>query len=596
MIETYRLIWDLLNGRERRNFVLLTLLSIVLALFELIGIASILPFLTVLARPEIIRTNEVLIGIADTFALETDDQVMVALGAGVLILIVTGMVVRAWVTYLQIRFSLNRSLSIAQRQLHGYLQQDYSWFLSRNSAELSQSLLSEIDAVVRESILPAVLIVSNFIVLALVAALVFAVEPVIAVAATGLLVATYMIVYAALRSRMTQVGKARVEANRERFHVVQEVTGGIKELKVMGLEAQSLQRFRGPSLRLVTNQSRGLLMNKLPRFALEAVIYGGFIAMLLILIVQRGSQLSDLIPTLGLIAMAGTKMFPALQQIYQQMAGIRTSQPALRRLHASVTGLTVRPMPTDDPAPLRLTRELALDDLTYRYPGAERDTLRGFSATIPARTTLGIVGGTGAGKTTLVDIVLGLLTPDRGEVRVDGAPITPDRVRAWQKSLGYVPQFIFLADDTVAGNIAFGTSPDRIDMGRVERAARTANLHDFVTSDLPEGYRTRVGERGVRLSGGQRQRIGIARALYRDPDVLILDEATSALDNLTERAVMEAVHNLGGQKTIIMIAHRLSTVIDCDVIFYLEGGRLAARGTYRELVGQNEAFRRMAGG
>jgi len=252
------------------------------------------------------------------------------------------------------------------------------------------------------------------------------------------------------------------------------------------------------------------------------------------------------------------------------------------------------PPPPEVPA-LPLNDRLELHNLRFRYPGGERDTLNGFSAVIPARSTVGIVGGTGAGKTTVIDIILGLLRPDAGDIRVDGAAITRDNVRAWQKSLGYVPQHIFLADTTVAANIAFGIAPEAIDMARIEAAARVANLHDFVTGDLPLGYRTEVGERGVRLSGGQRQRIGIARALYRDPDVLILDEATSALDNLTEYTVMEAVHNLAGRKTVIMIAHRLTTVKDCDTILMLERGRLVAQGTYAELVAGNETFRRMAG-
>jgi ABC-type multidrug transport system fused ATPase/permease subunit len=217
------------------------------------------------------------------------------------------------------------------------------------------------------------------------------------------------------------------------------------------------------------------------------------------------------------------------------------------------------------------------------------------SLAIPARSTVGIVGGTGAGKTTTVDIMLGLLVPDRGTLSVDGVAITPGTMRAWQRSIGYVPQQIFLSDDTVAANIAFGLKADDIDHAAVEQAARIAELHDFVMRELPNGYATRVGERGVRLSGGQRQRIGIARALYHDPDVLILDEATSALDNLTERAVMDAVHNLGRAKTIVMIAHRLSTVRECDTIFMLEGGRVVAEGSYDDLIESNRQFRALAG-
>ncbi|EWG99105.1 hypothetical protein Q427_26930 [Halomonas sp. BC04] len=242
---------------------------------------------------------------------------------------------------------------------------------------------------------------------------------------------------------------------------------------------------------------------------------------------------------------------------------------------------------------MSLSRGIRLEDITYRYPQAERPALDQLSLEIPARTTVGLVGSTGSGKTTTVDIILGLLTSQHGQLVVDGTPITADNVRAWQRAIGYVPQHIYLADDTVAANIAFGLPADKIDMQAVERAARIANLHDFVVNDMDHGYDTQVGERGVRLSGGQRQRIGIARALYRDPEVLVLDEATSALDNITEQAVMEAVHNLGHRKTIILIAHRLSTVEACDRIFLLKHGRLDGTGRYDELLADNANFQSM---
>ncbi len=246
--------------------------------------------------------------------------------------------------------------------------------------------------------------------------------------------------------------------------------------------------------------------------------------------------------------------------------------------------------------PSRCSRDLELRHIDYSYATAERTALKDVNLKIPARSTIGIVGGTGAGKTTLIDLILGLLSPQEGEILVDGAPITSANLRAWQRSLGYVPQSIYLTDESVAQNIAFGVPREKIDRAAVERAARIAALHDFVLEELPKGYDTIVGERGVRLSGGQRQRIGIARALYTDPSLLIMDEATSALDNITERAVMEAVDNIRHDRTIILIAHRLSTVRGCDTIFLLERGGVAASGTYDELVKGSETFRKMAVG
>jgi ATP-binding cassette, subfamily B, bacterial PglK len=267
--------------------------------------------------------------------------------------------------------------------------------------------------------------------------------------------------------------------------------------------------------------------------------------------------------------------------------------PSLENVHTDLTGLSPEPGGGTQHAP-NLNRALELQEVEFAYPDTEMSALRGLSLFIPARSTVGIVGGTGAGKTTAVDVILGLLDPLSGALVVDDVEITPANLRSWQNRLGYVPQHIFLSDGSVAANIAFGLPKEKIDMEAVERAARMASLHDFIMNELPKGYETHVGERGVRLSGGQRQRVGIARALYHDPDVLIFDEATSALDNLTERAVMEAVHKIGGQKTIIMIAHRLSTVRQCETIFLLDHGRLIAQGSYDDLVAGNETFRRMA--
>jgi ABC-type multidrug transport system fused ATPase/permease subunit len=270
----------------------------------------------------------------------------------------------------------------------------------------------------------------------------------------------------------------------------------------------------------------------------------------------------------------------------------------LDTLHSDVMEGDRAPLlPSGVPEPLRLHEKLELREVAYAYPNAERPALSGLSLTIPARSSVGIVGGTGAGKTTAMDLLLGLLAPSEGAVSVDGVEIEGDvGRRAWRRSIGYVPQHIFLSDDTVASNIAFGLPVEEIDMVAVERAARMAELHDFVMKELPGGYQTLVGDRGARLSGGQRQRIGIARALYHDPDVLIMDEATSALDNVTERAVIEAMNRLGGDKTVVMVAHRLSTVRDCDLIFLLEHGKVGAQGSFDELLEISPAFRDMARG
>ena len=364
---------------------------------------------------------------------------------------------------------------------------------------------------------------------------------------------------------------------------------------MLGLEDAYLRRFRRPAAVFARTQALAAILGTIPRYVLEAVAFGGMLIIVLVLLARAEGRLEEAIPVLGVFAFAGVRMFPAMQKVYDSFTKLRFGGYALDALHRELTeSRPAHPLPAQKGEALDLKERLTLENIYYSYPSTDKPALNGLSMSIDALTTVGVVGGSGAGKTTAVDVILGLLWPQDGVLRVDGVVINEHNRRAWQRSIGYVPQHIFLADETVAANIAFGVPRKQIDMDAVKRAARLSELDRFVTEELPQGYETMVGERGVRLSGGQRQRIGIARALYYDPSVLVFDEATSALDNLTERAVIDAVHNLSGAKTIIMIAHRLTTVQRCNEIILLEEGQIAARGSYEELMEESEAFQRLA--
>jgi ABC-type multidrug transport system fused ATPase/permease subunit len=588
----------MMSPRERARFWLLVLITFVLSAIEAVSVLSILPFLQLISSPGLVRTNGVYAWIYDTFAFQSERQFMIWLGVGVFFVTVVGLVMKMATMWITTRFALMRSYSFSSRLLTSYLHQPYEWFLSRHTASLGTAILSEVNEVVSRSLLPAVRIIpSIFTALLLIAALCL-LEPVIAIGSALVVIVLYGITFLLIRKVMQRIGEIRLEANRERFHSIQESMGGVKELKVIGLEDVYLTRFQRAAYRMARVQTTADIMSNAPRYVLEGIAFGGMIVLVLVLLIQRGADINAMVPTLGVIAAAGLRLIPALQTIYGLFTSLRQGVPTLEAVHRDMVGLDQDHANTrsrrEQVPPKPLTRRLELSGIRYAYPGTDRSALRGLDMTIQANTTIGIVGGTGAGKTTLVDIMLGLLDPAEGEMRVDGEVITAETRRAWQKTLGYVPQTIFLSDGTVAENIAFGIPADQIDHAAVERAARIAALHDFVTGELPDGYATTVGERGVRLSGGQRQRVGIARALYHDPAMLILDEATSALDNLTERAVMEAVHNIAGQKTIVMIAHRLSTVRNCDRIFILRDGRVASSGRFDELVRIDDEFRKMA--
>lgn len=597
MIEMYRKLFSLLDRRERKQFYIVCAMILVMGLFDMAGVAVILPFLRVVTDPSIIESSTRLSGIYDWLAPSSMQNFLIFLGAIVLGVLLISLLVKVATMYAVARFSQMRKYHLSSRLLEGYLRQPYVWFLERHSSQLTKTVMQEVDRVVGSAMVPAMRIIAQMTTVSFMLLLLLLIEPKVAISVGLVLAGLYIMIFGTVRKTLSRVGETLVEVNSQRFRVISEVIGGVKEVKLAGIERDYMKRFRKPTLTHAKTLMIEQLAVEMPRYLLEALLFGGMVILVLALLIANNGNISEIIPVLGLFAVAGLRMLPAVQLVYHSLSAMRVGRAVLDVIHRDLhlLGRTGSDLPEEGGrVPLKLTDKLVLDDVKYAYPNMERAAIDGMNMTIAANTTVGIVGGTGAGKTTTVDVMLGLLRPDSGQMTADGVAITAENIRAWQDNVGYVPQQIFLTDDTVAANIAFGVPEAKRDQAKVERAAKIASLHDFVMSELPDGYSTWVGERGVRLSGGQRQRIGIARALYHDPDILILDEATSALDNITERAVMDAVSNLGHAKTIIMIAHRLTTVQQCDTIFLLENGRVSASGRYDELVEKNTVFRSMA--
>jgi ABC-type multidrug transport system fused ATPase/permease subunit len=592
MISTYRKLYDLLDARERRTVVGMVLLTVVMSFLDVLGVASVLPFLAVVSNPEMIEENAALAwayGLAGAPPVET---FLIMLGLAAFLFVLFTALFRAGTFYVLTYFVTMRVPSLSIRLMRAYLGRPYVWFLQRHSADLGKSILSEVQQVVRGPVYAGVNVVAHAVMLAFLVGFLLVLEPAAAIGAAVLFGGSYGLIYLLVRGPLVRMGEERLHTNKERFQIMQESMGGIKNVKLMGLERSYVERFRDPATRQARNTAAQSVISELPRHLLEVIAFGGMILFVLWLLMTQGGSIADIIPILGVYAFAAARTFPTIQKLFGAVSQLRFGQAALDALHADLTDDADRDLDRGrDLAPLKLRDRLELDEVSFGFPGAETPALSGLSMTIPAKTSVGIVGETGAGKTTAVDLILGLLPAEGGELRVDGVRVDESNVRAWQRSVGYVPQDIFLTDDTVAANIAFGIPPEEIDRAAVERASRAAALHDFVTTRLPQGYDTMVGERGTRLSGGQRQRIGIARALYSEPDLLVFDEATSALDNVTEAEVMRAVRDLGSTKTIILIAHRLSTVRNCDQVIMLEDGRVAAADTYEGLVARHEGFR-----
>jgi ABC-type multidrug transport system fused ATPase/permease subunit len=592
MIATYRKLFDLLNARERRAVVGMVALTLVMSFLDVLGVASILPFLAVVSNPDLIQENAILRAAYVFVGEPSINTFLIILGFAAFLFVLFTALFRAGTFYVLTRFVTMRVPSLSLRLMQAYLSRPYVWFLQRHSADLGKSILSEVGQVVRGPVYAGVNLVAHTMMLAFLVGFLLFLEPAAAIGAAVLFGGSYGLIYLLVRRPLARMGEERLHTNKERFQIMQESMGGIKNVKLMGLERSYLHRFEGPATRQARNTAAQSIISELPRHLLEVIAFGGMILFVLWLLVTQGGSIAGIIPILGVYAFAAARTFPTIQKLFGAISQLRFGQAALDALHSDLLGDADRDLDRGaDLEPMHLRDKLELVDVSFGFPGSDKPTLSGLSLTIPARTSVGIVGATGAGKTTAVDLILGLLSGDAGELRVDGRVVDESNVRAWQKSVGYVPQDIFLTDDSVAANIAFGIPPEKIDRAAVERAAQAAALHDFVTTELPDGYDTLVGERGTRLSGGQRQRIGIARALYSEPDLLVFDEATSALDNVTEREVMRAVQELGSTKTIILIAHRLSTVRNCDQVIMLENGHVAAADTYEGLVARHDGFR-----
>ncbi len=595
-MQTFKKLLDLLNSSERKRAGLLVIMILIMALFDTLGIASILPFIAILANPQLIDSDPLLnyvFQISASLGIQTTREFLFLLGFLVFAILVFSLTIKAFTSYLQTRFTLFCEYSFGERLVKTYLHQPYSWFLNRHSADLGKTVLSEVSTVIFSGMMPLMTLVAQAAVIFSIITLLMLIDSSLTFIALIVFGIAYGCIYITVSNWLKRLGEASVAANKNRFTALSEAFGAAKEVKLGAFESIYIQRFAAPAKDYARVRTSVQIIAQLPRYLIEIIAFGGLLLIIFFLMGQ-GDNFANALPTITLFAFAGYRLMPALQQLYQSFTQLRFVGPALDVLHADIVNLTKYEDANHAKSGFFLTQSITLSDIVYRYPNMSQPALKNINLIIPYRGIVGFVGATGSGKTTTADIILGLLEPQEGQLLVDHHLISARNRRDWQSIIGYVPQQIYLTDDTIAANIAFGVNPESINQQLIEHVAKIANLHNFVMRDLRQGYSTLVGERGVRLSGGERQRIGIARALYHNPQVLILDEATSALDNVTELAVMEAVQNLSNKITIILIAHRLSTVKQCDQIYLFEGGKVTASGTYNELLTKNTYFAALA--
>lgn len=575
MIADLKKTWSLFTPAERRKALWMLLLIVLMALAETLGVLSIMPFLSVLGRPAVIHENPGLQQVYTRLGFGSTRDFILALGLASITLVIAASAYKTVALHLLNRFVHLERHSLSSRLLSRYLHQPYEFFLARNVSILSKNVLSEVDQLLFELIQPLSQLIAQGAVVLAMALLIFCYDPLTAVCIVAALGLLYGAIYGLVRKRLARIGGERQTANGRRYQACNEALGGIKDVKVTHSAAAYQAQFDKASRLFSRHMATNDTLSQSPLYLVEATGYSMLIVVALVLLL-RSNDIAQVLPALGLYGFAAYRMLPAAQIMYRGFAKLRVSSTALRSIHRDLSLPGAQP-PMADTA-LVPHQEIRLVGIRYAYPSSpDKPVFDGFNLIIPANTTIGVVGRSGAGKSTLMDLLLGLLQPETGALSVDGVPIDASNIAAWQRAIGYVPQHIFLADSSAAENIAFGVPREDIDMRAVGRAARAAQIHDFVINELPSGYETNVGDRGIRLSGGQRQRIGIARALYRDPPVLLMDEATSALDSQTEEALNGAIRDLSGSKTIIVIAHKEASLKYCQRVVTVEAKKTSAQ-------------------
>lgn len=583
-----RKIYSLLTQSERRTaFVLIGLMTFGAAL-ETLGVGLVVPALTILMQGDLSAGNPALQRVLALFGNPTRTQLVVGGMLAFVTIYVAKAVFLTFVIWRQNAFVFALQARLSQLLFRIYLCQPYAFHLQRNSAQLIHTAVTEVMQFTFSGMIPGMLLLTEGLVLCGIAALLFVVQPAGALLVGASLGAAWWGFHRGTKGPVIRWGAARPHHEGLSIQHLQQGLGGVKEVKLLGREADFLAQYRAHTVPTARAGRMYYTLLELPRLGLEVLGVVGLAALVLTMLAQ-GRDMTSVVLTLGLFGAAAFRLIPSVNRIANAVQRIRYAMPAIETLHREVT-LPAPDPPTTTAQPVFFRADITLRNVTYTYPSARTSALENLFIVIRKNESVGFVGPSGSGKSTLVDVILGLLSPNVGQILVDGVSIQ-DNLRGWQNQIGYVPQSIYLTDDTLRRNVAFGLADDVIDDAAVWRAVKAAQLEAFVASQ-PDGLEAAVGERGVRLSGGERQRIGIARALYHDPSVLVLDEATSALDTATESRVMEAVTALRRTKTIIVVAHRLSTVEHCDRIYRLEHGRVTGEGAAADILGIEPAANR----
>jgi HlyD family secretion protein len=596
-----RELWDILTPAQRRHVLAMQMVSLLMALSTATGVAAIAPFFAVLGDSSLIERNHLLHRLYLQGGFDSPTTFVAALGIGFIALVLAANLINILGLLAMNRLTRRIGNELQTTLFAQYLASPYAFHIATNSTVLSNNVIYETARVTLGILQQIFILVTSAVTACLIVASFLLVRPLVAIVMVAVLGSGYAIIYLAVRKRLVHIGHDQSRWVVEQTQIVSESFGAIKEVIVLRVQAFFRDRFAHASKAFLLAVAQAQVIAQTPRYVMECVAAIGLVALALALH-GRQQGVGSLLGLLTFLGFASYRLLPALQQVFVSIVRIRADRIGLSLIGADVRAARASrgskmPAPATSaytPWAERPGHSIELTEVYFRYTSDRPWALQNVSLYIAARTAVGVVGANGSGKSTLMDIMAGLLVPASGVVRIDGCPLGDEERESWQARLAYVPENVALLDASIAENIAFGIAPANLDHAQLQRAAQLASLDELIAS-LPGGFDQQIGQRGLALSAGQRQRIGIARALYRKASVLLLDEATSALDGRTEQELIATLARLHGRYTIVLIAHRMSSVRSCDLIFHLDQGRIVGSGSFEQLLQSSKGFRRMAG-